>query len=156
HELADRVLGPSSIARWSYSASKAVDEHLAMAFWRERGIPTVIGRFFNTVGPRQTGAYGMVIPRLVSQALIGENLTVHGDGSQTRCFCDVEDVIRAVMGLLDSKAAVGEVFNIGTEEEVSIRELGERIIDITGSTSKLEFIPYEQVYGDQYPAEEMM
>jgi UDP-glucose 4-epimerase len=156
HELADRVLGPVSIARWSYSASKAIDEHLAMAFWRERQIPTVIGRFFNTVGPRQTGAYGMVVPRLVSQALLGENLEVHGDGSQTRCFCDVEDVVRAVTGLIDSKAAVGEVFNIGSEEEVSIRELAERIIDITGSTSTISFIPYEQVYGDQYPAEEMM
>jgi len=156
HEQADRVLGPSSIARWSYSASKAVDEHLAMAFWRERQIPTVIGRFFNTVGPRQTGAYGMVIPRLVSQALLGEDLTIHGDGAQTRCFCDVEDVVRAVIGLLDEKAAVGEVFNIGSEEEVSIRELGERVIDITGSTSGLSFVPYKEVYGDQYPAEEML
>ncbi len=156
HELADRVLGPSSIARWSYSASKAVDEHLAMAFWRERQIPTVIGRFFNTVGPRQTGAYGMVIPRLVSQALLGEDLEIHGDGSQTRCFCDVEDAVRAVTGLIDSKAAVGDVFNIGSEEEVSIAELADRIIDITGSASGKRFVPYEQVYGDQYPAEEMM
>jgi UDP-glucose 4-epimerase len=156
HELADRVLGPSSIARWSYSASKAIDEHLAMAFWRERQIPTVIGRFFNTVGPRQTGAYGMVVPRLVSQALLGEDLEIHGDGSQTRCFCDVEDVVRALTGLVDSKAAVGEVFNIGSEEEVSIKELAERIIDITGSTSGMRFVPYEEVYGDQYPAEEMM
>ncbi len=156
HEQADRVLGPSSIARWSYSASKAIDEHLAMAFWRERQIPTVIGRFFNTVGPRQTGAYGMVVPRLVAQALLGEDLEVHGDGAQTRCFCDVEDVVRAVIGLTDDKAAVGEVFNIGSEEEVSIRDLAERIIDLTGSTSSIRFVPYDQVYGDQYPAEEMI
>jgi UDP-glucose 4-epimerase len=150
HEGADRVLGPSSIARWSYSASKAIDEHLAMAFWRERQIPTIIGRFFNTVGPRQTGAYGMVVPRLVAQALLGRPLTIYGDGNQTRCFCDVEDVVRAVIGLLDSPTAVGHVYNIGSEEEVSIRELAGRILEATGSSSPIEFIPYERVYGDQY------
>jgi UDP-glucose 4-epimerase len=150
HELADRVLGPSSIARWSYSASKAIDEHLAMAYWREKQIPTIVARFFNTVGPRQTGAYGMVLPRLVSQALLGEDLTIYGDGTQTRCFCDVEDATRALVGLLDSAAAVGEVFNVGSEEEVSIIELAERIVAATGSSSGLSLIPYDQVYGDQY------
>lgn len=150
HELADRVLGPASIARWSYSASKAVDEHLALAYWRERNIPTVIARFFNTVGPRQTGAYGMVIPRLVAQALLGLELTIFGDGTQTRCFCDVSDVVRAILLLLDSDEAVGEVFNVGSEEEVSIRELAERIVVATGSPSTLRYIPYGEVYGDQY------
>jgi UDP-glucose 4-epimerase len=150
HEQADRVLGPSSIARWSYSASKAIDEHLAMAFWRERHIPTIVARFFNTVGPRQTGAYGMVVPRLVAQALLGRDLTVYGDGRQTRCFCDVEDVVRAVLGLLDTPAAVGDVFNVGSEEEVSILDLAERIIEATGSSSVVKLVPYEDVYGDQY------
>jgi UDP-glucose 4-epimerase len=150
HELADRVLGPPSVARWSYSASKAVDEHLALAYWRERQIPIVIARFFNTVGPRQTGAYGMVVPRLVAQALLDRPLTIYGDGKQTRCFCDVEDVVRAVMGLLDEPSATGDVFNVGSEEEVSILELAERIGEATGSKSEPTFISYEEVYGDQY------
>jgi UDP-glucose 4-epimerase len=150
HELSDRVLGPASIARWSYSASKAVDEHLALSFWREKHTPSVIARFFNTVGPRQTGAYGMVIPRLVSQSLLGQDLTIYGDGTQTRCFCDVEDVIRAVLLLLDSEEAVGEVYNVGSEEEVSILELADRINAATGSGSAVRLIPYEEVYGDQY------
>lgn len=150
HESADRVLGPSSIARWSYSASKAIDEHLAMAFWRERHIPTIVARFFNTVGPRQTGAYGMVVPRLVAQALLGQELTIYGDGNQTRCFCDVEDVVQAVIGLLDEPAAIGEIFNVGSEEEVSIRGLADRILEATGSSSKVTLIPYMDVYGDQY------
>ncbi|MEX2394171.1 MAG: GDP-mannose 4,6-dehydratase [Actinomycetota bacterium] len=150
HELSDRVLGPASVARWSYSASKAIDEHLALSFWREKQIPIVIARFFNTVGPRQTGAYGMVIPRFVAQALLGRTVEVHGDGTQTRCFCDVEDVVRAVVGLIDSKAAVGEIFNIGTEEEVSIAELATRIIEAAWSLSSVSLVPYDQVYSDQY------
>ncbi|MGH2760716.1 MAG: NAD-dependent epimerase/dehydratase family protein [Actinomycetota bacterium] len=150
HEQADRVLGPSSIARWSYSASKAIDEHLAMAYWRERQIPTIVARFFNTVGPRQTGAYGMVLPRFVAWALLGRDITVYGDGSQTRCFCDVEDAVRATIGLLDERSAVGEVFNVGSEEEISIRELAERILEATGSSSSIRFLPYDEVYGDQY------
>jgi UDP-glucose 4-epimerase len=150
HELADRVLGPASVARWSYSASKAVDEHLTLAFWRERQIPCVIARFFNTVGPRQTGAYGMVIPRLVAQAILGREVTIYGDGTQTRCFCDVEDVVRAVLLLLDDQSVVGEIFNIGSEEEVSISELAGRIVEQTGSSSPIRFIPYDEVYGDQY------
>jgi UDP-glucose 4-epimerase len=150
HELADRVLGPSTIARWSYSASKAIDEHLAMAYWREKRIPTVVARFFNTVGPRQTGAYGMVVPRLVAQSLLGRDVTIYGDGNQTRCFCDVEDVVRAILGLLEEAAAVGDVFNVGSEEEVSIRDLAQRIIDTTGSSSTIKYISYDDVYGDQY------
>jgi UDP-glucose 4-epimerase len=150
HEQADRVLGPSTIARWSYSASKAIDEHLAMAYWREKKIPTIVARFFNTVGPRQTGAYGMVVPRLVAQAVLGRDLTIYGDGLQTRCFCDVEDAVRAIIGLLAEPGAVGEVFNVGSEEEVTIRELAERIIEATGSSSTISLVPYEQVYGDQY------
>lgn len=150
HEQADRVLGPSSIARWSYSASKAIDEHLAMAYWREKQIPTIVGRFFNTVGPRQTGAYGMVLPRLVAQALLGQDLTIYGDGTQSRCFCDVEDVVRAVVGLLDAESAIGEIFNVGSEEEVTIRELADRILDATGSSSGITYISYDDVYGDQY------
>ena len=150
HELADRVLGPASIARWSYSASKAIDEHLALAYWREHQLPTVIGRFFNTVGPRQTGAYGMVIPRFVAWALLGQEIQVYGEGTQTRCFCDVEDVVRALILMLDSQAAVGQVYNIGSEEEVSIRELAERVVEATGSSSKVSLIPYDDVYGDQY------
>jgi UDP-glucose 4-epimerase len=149
HELSDRVLGPASVARWSYSASKAIDEHLALAFWREREIPCMIARFFNTVGPRQTGAYGMVIPRLVSQAILGRELTIFGDGTQTRCFCDVEDVVRAVLLMLDSQAP-GEIYNVGSEEEVSIRELAERIIAQAGSSSNVTYISYDEVYGDQY------
>jgi UDP-glucose 4-epimerase len=150
HELSDRVLGPASVARWSYSASKAVDEHLALAYLRERDVPTVIARFFNTVGPRQTGAYGMVIPRLVAKAVLGEPLTIYGDGTQTRCFCDIEDVVRAVVLMLDEDVAVGEIFNIGSEEEVSIRELAERILEQAGSRSALEYLSYDEVYGDQY------
>lgn len=150
HELADRVLGPSSIARWSYSASKAIDEHLAMAYWRERQIPTIIARFFNTVGPRQMGVYGMVLTRFVAQALIGREITIYGDGTQTRCFCDVEDVVRAVLGLIEEPKAVGDVFNVGSEEEITIRELAERVTSATGSKAKLRYIPYEEVFGDQY------
>lgn len=150
HELSDRVLGPATVARWSYSASKAIDEHLALAYWREHQVPVVIARFFNTVGPRQSGAYGMVIPRLVSQALLGREVTVYGDGSQTRCFCDVDDVVRAVVGLLDEPDAVGQVFNIGSEEEVTIRELAERIVRAAGSGSEIRLVPYAEVYGDQY------
>lgn len=150
HEDADRILGPNTVARWGYAASKSVDEILALAYWREHGIPTTVGRLFNTVGPRQTGAYGMVIPRLVSQALLGHDLTVYGDGSQSRCFCDVSDVVTAVVGLLDHRDAVGNVYNIGSEEEVTIRELAERIVTATGSSSEIRYLSYEQVYGDQY------
>ena len=150
HEEADRLLGPVTVGRWSYSAGKAIDEHMALAYWHEENLPTVIARFFNTVGPRQTGAYAGVLPRLVSQALNGEDLTLYGDGSQTRCFCDVTDVVRAVVGLLDHEGAIGEPFNIGSEHEISIGQLAERIIEITGSSSRTVRVPYSDVYGENY------
>ncbi len=150
HELADRVLGPASVARWSYSASKAIDEHLALAYWREHQIPIVIARFFNTVGPRQTGAYGMVIPRFIAWAMLGQEIQVYGEGTQTRCFCDVEDVVRAMVLMLDNQAAVGQIFNVGSEEEVTIRELADRVLEATGSSSNVSLISYDDVYGDQY------
>lgn len=146
HELSDSVLGPPSRSRWGYALAKALDESLALAYSRERGLSMVIGRFFNTVGPRQSPAYGMVIPRMIRQALAGEPLTVFGDGTQTRCFCHVSDVVRAVLGLLDEPAAGGEVFNIGSTEEVSINELAERVIALTQSPSTVVRIPYADVY----------
>jgi UDP-glucose 4-epimerase len=145
-EDADRILGSPGIARWSYSTAKAVDEILAQAYHRERGLPTTIVRLFNTVGPRQSPAYGMVIPRLVRQAVAGDPLTVHGNGTQTRCFCHVSDVIEALLGVLDHPGAIGEVFNIGSREEVSIVDLAERIVKAAGSTSSVDLIPYEDVY----------
>jgi UDP-glucose 4-epimerase len=150
HEQADRVLGPTTVARWSYSAAKAIDEHMAFAYAHQEALPVVIVRFFNTVGPRQTGAYAGVLPRLVSQALLGEPISIYGDGSQTRCFCDVEDVVRAVVTLLDSDAALGEAFNVGSTNEVSITELAERILEISGSASQISYRPYAEVYGDNY------
>jgi UDP-glucose 4-epimerase len=146
HEDSDRVLGPPTVARWAYSTAKSVDEMLAHAYHKERDLPTVVVRLFNTVGPRQSPAYGMVIPRLVRQALAGKPLTVYGDGTQTRCFCHVADVIRALAGLLDRPDAVGEVFNVGSNDEISIYELARRIVDMTGSISAIELIPYDRAY----------
>ena len=145
-ESADRVLGATSVARWSYSTAKAVEEILALTYHRERGLHSVIARLFNTVGPRQSPAYGMVIPRLVRQALAGEPLTVYGDGGQSRCFCHVSDVVGALVGLLDSDAAFGEVFNVGSSEEVTILELAKRIVERTGSSSEIVLVPYEDAY----------
>ncbi len=145
-ETADRLLGSPAVARWAYSTSKAVDEILAYAYQKERGLPTVVARLFNTVGSRQSPAYGMVIPRLVRQALAGEPLTVYGDGSQTRCFCHVSDVVDALMKLLDHPDAEGDVFNVGSTEEISILELAQRVKSHVGSTSPIEFIPYDRAY----------
>jgi len=145
-EDADRILGSPGIARWSYSTAKAVDEILAQSYHRERGLPTTIVRLFNTVGPRQSPAYGMVIPRLVRQAVNGEPLTVYGDGGQSRCFCHVADVVRAVIGLLDHPGAVGEVFNIGSEEEITILDLANRILQVSGSTAPVNLISYADAY----------
>jgi UDP-glucose 4-epimerase len=145
-EDADRILGSPGIARWSYSTAKAVDEILAQSYHRERGLPTIIVRLFNTVGPRQSPAYGMVIPRLVRQAVAGSPLTVHGNGTQTRCFCHVSDVVRGLLGVLDHPGAIGEVFNIGSQEEVSIRDLADRIVKAAGSTSSVDLISYEDAY----------
>ncbi len=149
-ETSDRILGPTTVERWSYAAGKAIDEHLALGYWREHKLPTVIARFFNTVGPRQTGAYGGVLPRFVAQALLGQQLTIYGDGSQTRCFCDVEDVVRAVIGLLDEDRAVGDAFNVGSEEETSVRDLADRIIEATGSPSQVRLIDFNEVYGSTF------
>ena len=144
------VLGATSKGRWSYACSKAIDEFLALAYWRERKLPTVLVRLFNTVGPRQTGQYGMVVPTFVKQALTGRPITIHGDGSQSRCFTDVSDVVSALVGLMDHPAAVGEVFNVGSQEEVTILDLAERVRTLAGSDSEIVRIPYEQAYGDGF------
>ncbi len=142
----NRVLGSPLKSRWSYSEAKAIDEILAYTYWREKGLETVIIRLFNTVGPRQTGSYGMVIPRFVGQALRNEPITVFGDGNQTRCFCHVGDVVEGLVALSEHPEAFGKVFNLGGGEEVSIRELAERVIELAGSQSSLEFIPYDTAY----------
>ncbi len=149
-EDADRVLGPNTIARWSYSCTKSLDEFLALAFWRQKQLPVVIGRFFNTVGPRQTGRYGMVIPRFVNQSLLGRPVTVYGDGEQTRCFLDVDDATEAIMELMEHSESHGEVFNVGSEERISIMELAERIVERVGSDSPIEQIPYEEAYEEGF------
>ena len=149
-EDTDRVLGSPLKTRWSYSTSKAVDEVLAHVYWKEKGVPTVIVRLFNTVGPRQSPAYGMVIPRFVNQALAGKPLQVHGTGKQSRCFLHVKDVVSALVKLIEHPGAVGEVFNLGSQEEVTIEELAKRIIQIAGSSSTLEQIPYEEAYEEGY------
>jgi UDP-glucose 4-epimerase len=146
----DLLLGPSTCPRWSYACSKLIDEYLALAYWREKQMPTVVTRFFNTVGPRQTGAYGMVIPRFVGQALRGEPLTVHGTGSQSRCFGHVRDVVRALIALMESDRANGQVFNVGNPQEVTILELAEKIVAMTGSRSKIETISYDAAYGPDF------
>jgi UDP-glucose 4-epimerase len=145
-ESADRVLGSPSIARWAYSTAKAVDEILAYAYHREKGLPTTVVRLFNTVGPRQSPAYGMVIPNLVRQAVTGQPLRVFGDGSQTRCFCHVYDVVDALVGLLDHPGAIGDVFNVGSDHEISILDLARLIVERTGSRSTIELIPYDEAY----------
>jgi len=149
-EDADRVLGSPSMARWAYSTAKAVDETLANAYHRERGLPTIVVRFFNVTGPRQSPHHGMVIPRFVRQALRGEPLTVYGDGSQIRCFTHVLDAVTALATLLDTESAVGETFNVGNPEETSIRELAERIIRLTASTSELTLVPYDAAFSSGF------
>ena len=145
-ETTDRIIGTPSVARWAYSVAKSVDEILAFAYHKERGLPMVIVRLFNTVGPRQSPAYGMVMPRLVRQALAGEPLTVYGDGTQTRCFCHVSDVVRALIGLMDDERAEGEVYNVGATEEISILRLAEMIATRAGCDSAIQLVPYEQAY----------
>ena len=146
NEQSDRILGSPAVARWAYSTSKAVDEILAYTYHRERDLPTIVVRLFNTVGPRQSPAYGMVVPRLVHQALDGAPLTVYGDGAQTRCFCHVTDVVDALVRLLNEPTAVGDVFNIGSSEEISIEHLARLIIDKTGSPSSIIHVPYDVAY----------
>jgi UDP-glucose 4-epimerase len=146
-EDSDRILGSPSVVRWSYSTAKTVDEILANAYHQERGLPTIVGRLFNTVGPRQSPAYGMVIPRLIRQALRGEPVTVFGDGRQTRCFAHVTDVVEALLLLLDDDHAIGRTFNIGSTHEISILELARLIIARSNSSSAVRLVPYEQAYG---------
>jgi UDP-glucose 4-epimerase len=142
----DLVMGPTNKGRWSYACSKAIDEFLAIAYWKEKRVPTVIVRLFNTVGPRQTGRYGMVIPNFVQQALTGQDITVYGDGTQTRCFTHVSDVIEALIAVAEHPQAVGEVYNIGSDHEISMLDLAERIKYITGSASNIVFVPYDEAY----------
>lgn len=142
----DRVLGSNKVSRWAYSASKAVDEILAFAYYRERGLPTIVGRLFNTAGPRQSAAYGMVLPRFIRQAMRGEPLTVYGDGTQSRCFCHVRDAVDAILRLLDEERAEGDVFNVGSTEEVTMLQLAELVLEVVGSDSGIEFVPYERAY----------
>jgi len=142
----DVVLGPTSRNRWAYAASKMVDEFLALAYHQKYDLPVVIARLFNTVGPRQTGRYGMVIPRFVGQALANEPITVYGDGSQSRCFCDVSDTVRALTALLENDDAVGKIFNVGSTAEITILDLARRIKNLLDSNSPIEFIPYEKAY----------
>ncbi|HUE80788.1 MAG TPA: GDP-mannose 4,6-dehydratase [Pyrinomonadaceae bacterium] len=144
------VMGATTKGRWSYACSKAIDEFLALAYWRERKLPTIVVRLFNTVGPRQTGQYGMVIPTLVKQALAGRPMTVYGDGSQTRCFGYVGDVVSALMKLMEHKEAVGQVFNIGSNQEISILELAQRIKELTRSGSEIVFVPYDEAYEEGF------
>jgi UDP-glucose 4-epimerase len=147
HESARRVYGPTTARRWAYADSKAVDEFLALAYHDERELDCVIVRLFNTVGPRQTGQYGMVIPRFVSSALDGSPLEIYGDGTQTRCFCHVQDAIQGLRGLMDERSVSGEIFNIGSANRISILDLAKLVIAKTESDSGFEFVPYEQVYG---------
>lgn len=142
----DRVLGPTTKSRWSYACSKAIDEFLGLAYHRERQVPIAIVRFFNTIGPRQTGRYGMVVPRFVRQALDGQPITVYGDGQQSRCFTDVEDAVRGAIAVSLAPAATGGVFNLGTSHEVTVRELAERIRTLVGSASPITLVPYDQAY----------
>ena len=145
-EEADLVLGSTTKGRWSYAASKALDEFLALAYWRERKVPVIVVRLFNTVGPRQTGRYGMVLPNFVKQALENAPITVYGSGTQSRCFCDVSDTVEALMRLMDSPRAVGEVVNIGNTEEITIADLAKAVKERTASSSPIELIPYDQAY----------
>jgi UDP-glucose 4-epimerase len=145
-EGARRIYGPTTARRWAYADSKAMDEFLALAYAQERGLDCVIARLFNTVGPRQSGQYGMVIPRFVERALAGRPLEIFGDGSQTRCFCHVADTIRALVALMDERPPSAEIFNVGSQEQISIRHLADRVLAATGSGSELQFVPYEEVY----------
>jgi UDP-glucose 4-epimerase len=146
----DRILGSPLKSRWSYSEAKAIDEILAYTYWREKGLETVIVRLFNTVGPRQTGSYGMVVPRFVGQALRNQPISIFGDGTQTRCFCHVSDVVDGLVSLSEHSEAFGKVFNLGGSEEISIISLAERVVNLAESESRIEFIPYDQAYEEGF------
>jgi len=145
-EDADLVLGPTTKGRWSYAASKALDEFLALSYWKEKKLPVIVARLFNTVGPRQTGRYGMVLPNFVKSALEHSAITVYGSGKQSRCFCDVRDTVEGLIRLMDSKRAIGEVVNVGNTEEITIEDLAYRVKERTCSSSPIEYIPYDQAY----------
>jgi UDP-glucose 4-epimerase len=147
HEDARRVYGPTTQKRWLYADSKAMDEYLALAYRQERGLDFVIARLFNTVGPRQSGQYGMVVARFVQAAVAGSPLEIHGDGNQTRTFCHVQDTIRALHGLMESPATTGEIYNVGSRNWISIGDLARRVLELSGSRSELVYVPYEKVYG---------
>ena len=149
-ESGDLVIGPTNLGRWSYACSKALDEFLALAYYAERGLPVIIGRLFNTVGPRQTGRYGMVVPTFARQAALDAPITVFGDGQQQRCFCHVKDVVRAIADLIERDDCYGEVFNIGSTEEVTILELAERVQELADSRSEIVTIPYDEAYTDGF------
>lgn len=144
------VMGATTKGRWSYACSKAIDEFLALAYWREKKLPTIVVRLFNTVGPRQTGQYGMVIPTFVRQALSGRPITVYGDGKQSRCFCYVGDVVGALMKLMDDEEAVGEVFNVGSNQEISILNLAQKVKELTKSDSEIVLVPYDEAYEEGF------
>jgi len=144
------VMGATNKGRWSYACSKAIDEFLALAYWREKKLPTIVVRLFNTVGPRQTGQYGMVIPTFVKQALAGRAITVYGSGKQSRCFCYVGDVVGALVKLMDADDSVGEVFNVGSNQEISILDLAKRVKDLTRSESEIVFVPYDEAYEEGF------
>jgi nucleoside-diphosphate-sugar epimerase len=144
------VMGATTKGRWSYACSKAIDEFLALAYWREKKLPTIIVRLFNTVGPRQTGQYGMVIPTFVKQALAGRPITVYGDGEQSRCFGYVGDVVGALVKVMDHKDAIGQVYNIGSNQEITINKLAERVKELTQSTSEIVFVPYDEAYEEGF------
>jgi UDP-glucose 4-epimerase len=146
HEDADLVLGPTTKGRWSYAASKALDEFLALSYWKEKKLPVIVVRLFNTVGPRQTGRYGMVLPNFVKSALENKPISIFGNGKQTRCFCDVRDTVEALIRLMDTERAVGEVTNVGSTEEITIEELAQQVKERTKSTSAIEYVPYDQAY----------
>lgn len=150
HEDSDLVMGATTKGRWSYACSKAIDEFLGLAYYKEKKLPVVVVRLFNTVGPRQTGRYGMVIPNFVRQALASQPITVFGDGKQSRCFTDVSDVVGALTGLLDHPEAPGEVFNIGSQQEVSILDLAKKVKEMTRSDSEIVFVPYEKAYEEGF------
>src|ERR1700720_1359593 len=146
HEDADLVLGPTTKTRWSYAASKALDEFLALSYWKEKKLPVIVVRLFNTVGPRQTGRYGMVLPNFVKAALDGKPVSVYGTGQQSRCFCDVRDTVEALIRLIDTDKSVGEVTNVGNTEEITIENLALKVKERTKSTSSIEYVPYDKAY----------
>lgn len=153
-EDSDRLLGPTTIFRWSYSTTKAVDEILALAYWRTKKLPVVVVRLFNVIGPRQTGQYGMVVPKFVKQALLGHPLTVYGSGKQCRCFAYVKDIVDGLVNLAETPKAQGKIFNLGNDQEISIEELASLVKELTNSSSEIEFIPYEKAYQENF--EDMM